>query len=456
MANFHKYDTQAEYAAATDRASGESHVSMVGSTIVNDGVNIIVPFKECALDKGDIVIRDLSLSKRFAIKKGSYVAAALDTTRYKVIGYYYGAVSGKGRVVSKASVSTSIRWAINHIFHLTCDTSADGGFHYSVSINGTTRSGDISWSNGATLASIASSINGQTGMSGTATAKTGYIALSFASYTDSNFTISSANGATLDDMSKQCKINGVAQTETHRSFQAATVASLFPDLGWAGAATACYMKNGGNGSYRTGANLARYMAYWQTNGVSTYAAETGTDIINKATFESFATATGDSKALYDKYNGSWAAYMANRMMKLPDLNAGGVDYMYFDNGLEMTAKLASITTKDENGDWVPAYPAAAAAYGYAVADVPEAAAGNWNLPSAHEMGMMFEDEAYAAINNSATATGGTALSNSGYYWAVAECNANNAWSCNGNYGTLTYNSEYNTSQSRPTLALDFD
>lgn len=376
MANFHKYETQQEYNAATDRALGESHVSMVNNTILMNGANIIVPFRESALDNGDIVLYDSILNKRCAVKRNTYIPTFFDTNRYKIVGYYYGAVSGKGVVLSKETVNTSVRWAINHIYHLTPDTTASGGFSYSVSINGTTRTGSVSWEEGATLSSIVLSINSGAGMSGVSSVKDGYISLSFASYTDSNFTISEDTGVTLDDMSKYCKVNGVLQSEVHRSFQTTTVASLFPSIGWPGAVSSCYMRNGGNGSYRSGANLEKYTSYWRTNGSSSYAVETGTTIINKATFESFANSTGDEKALYDKYNGSWDAYMANRMVNLADYHSDGVDYKYFDNGFALTQKLANITTINEDGDWISAYPAASVAYNYSVEDVPFASAGN--------------------------------------------------------------------------------
>lgn len=454
MANIHQYANQSDYAAAIDRPNNESNISLVGNTVVADGVNVVVAYKACNLQKGDAIAYDTVKGKVVGIKNP--LSSALDTTRFLIFGYYYGCSSGKGNVLAKGNVNQL--WAQSHLYTITPTLTANGGFKFTCSINGSSKSGTISWSANATLASVISQINTAAGttIAATITGVSGVIGITINSYTNANFAITEATGAVLDVLSKYVTIDGMAQAETARSFQATLVNTLFPSLGYTGATTESRMKNGGNGGYRAGANLARYMAYWQTNGVSTYAVETGSDIINKATFEGFATATGDAKALYDKYKGSWAAYMANRMADSENMSPTAVSMMYYDNGDEMTAKLASVMTKGLDGSWIPAYPAAYYAHNYSVADVPVAAAGKWHLNTTRDITEFMEDTAYAAINKSANATSGTALSNTAYYWSVSECNYNSAWSYYGNYGTLNGYDKSSSRQVRPSLALPFE
>lgn len=454
MANIHQYANQSDYAAAIDRPNNESNISLVGNTVVADGVNVVVAYKACNLQKGDAIAYDTVKGKVVGIKNP--LSSALDTTRFLIFGYYYGCSSGKGNVLAKGNVNQL--WAQSHLYTITPTLTANGGFKFTCSINGSSKSGTISWSANATLASVISQINTAAGttIAATITGVSGVIGITINSYTNANFAITEATGAVLDVLSKYVTIDGVAQAETARSFQATLVNTLFPSLGYTGATTESRMKNGGNGGYRAGANLARYMAYWQTNGVATYAAETGSDIINKATFDGFATATGDAKALYDKYNGSWAAYMANRMADSENMSPTAVSMMYYDNGDEMTAKLASVMTKGLDGSWIPAYPAAYYAHNYSVADVPVAAAGKWHLNTTRDITEFMEDTAYAAINKSANATSGTALSNTAYYWSVSENINYYAWFYYGYNGTLNYNYKYLSFQVRPSLALPFE
>lgn len=455
MANIHQYANQSDYAAAIDRPNNESNISLVGNTVVADGVNVVVAYKACNLQKGDAIAYDTVKGKVVGIKNP--LSSALDTTRFLIFGYYYGCSSGKGNVLAKGNVNQL--WAQSHLYTITPTLTANGGFKFTCSINGSSKSGTISWSANDTLASVISQINTAAGttIAATITGVSGVIGITINSYTNANFSITEATGAVLDVLSKYVTIDGVAQTETARSFQATLVNSLFPSLGYAGATTESRMKNGGNGGYLAGGNLAKYMAYYQTNGASEYKAETSSEApINKATFEGFATATGDAKALYDKYNGSWAAYMANRMADSENMSPTAVSMMYYDNGDEMTAKLASVMTKGLDGSWIPAYPAAYYAHNYSVADIPVAAAGKWHLNTTRDITEFMEDTAYAAINKSANATGGTALSNTGYYWSVSEYSNYNAWLYSGYSGTLYGYYKYHSSQVRPSLALPFE
>lgn len=455
MANIHQYANQSDYAAAIDRPNNESNISLVGNTVVADGVNVVVAYKACNLQKGDAIAYDTVKGKVVGIKNP--LSSALDTTRFLIFGYYYGCSSGKGNVLAKGNVNQL--WAQSHLYTITPTLTANGGFKFTCSINGSSKSGTISWSANDTLASVISQINTAAGttIAATITGVSGVIGITINSHTNANFAITEATGAVLDVLSKYVTIYGVAQTETARSFQATLVNTLFPSLGYAGATTESRMKNGGNGGYLAGGNLAKYMAYYQTSGASEYKAETSSDApIKKATFESFATATGDAKALYDKYNGSWAAYMANRMADSENMSPTAVSMMYYDNGDEMTAKLASVMTKGLDGSWIPAYPAAYYAHNYSVADVPVAAAGKWHLNTTRDITEFMEDTAYAAINKSANATSGTALSNTGYYWSVSEYDYIGAWYYRGSNGALYDCDKYNSIRVRPSLALPFE
>lgn len=435
MANLFKYTDKAAYEAATDRPSDESTTSYDGEEVHYDGKNNLVPID--TINGVAAIVQDGD-GVEHGILADDFLASALsDDLTLK--GVTIRRENGK-RVTIAPNNAGSHKWALPSYYKIIIDTTAAGSFNWSVTINGSAKSGSVTWAEGDTIASIVSQINAVTSI---ATAYDGYVGITIDYYSGTAFAISDATGATLVDLSMSCKIDGVLQAESHRQWQTQTVASLFPSLGWLGASSTLYSKSGNNNSYMCGGNLARYIAYYKTNGSSSYVAETSTSsIMSEAGFNACATGDEDAQALYNKYNGVYANYMAAHMVAIDSVQANSMEYRSYDNGAEQTLLLASITTLDLEGNWVCAYPAAEAAIN----------AGGY-LPSLHDIALMMDDDNLAAINSILNGVGDT-LSITGYYWSVAEYNSNTAWFYNGSAGRLLSTLKYSTSIVRPFLARE--
>lgn len=449
------YPSKSDYDNDLNKPKDSSSVSLAGEDVEYDGVNRTLPLSAAGSGIICIMVLDKVKGERRLIPEALYDAAALDSSRYVCMNYVtFGSVDGEGVAIHKNSPWTSALWAVPNYYMITPDLAQAGSFNWSVTVNGSAKSGSVSWSAGATIDSLVSQM---TAVASYFVAKGNKIGVTITAYSGTEFTISNASNATIENYAKlYTKVAGVAQSETHRSFQTMSVASMFASLGWAGSTTDQYAKNGYNLSFKCGGNLAKFKSYVNANGSAVYVADNDTTTygMKESAFNALAESTVEAEiALYNKYGGSWDAYMKARMYKL-DFN-GGVDRLYYNNGLEMTAKLASITTKNLDGDWVAAYPAAYNAYNHSVVVGGETlvAANEAHLPTNHEIAMFMEDSMMAAINRALAKIGGTALTNSGYYWSVSEFSANSAWYYNGYIGTVYGSSEYNTSQVRPVLAF---
>lgn len=450
--NINKYNSHEAYAVDGNRPLDENCVSMVNDGVVYSGKNIIKLESQLGQKEVCLIVKDLVDGIIKYVPVGSFDQNTFDSSRYQLKDYLrYGECMGKQLKIHKTNNGTAT-WAAPNRYKLLCDTTANGGFHWAITINGSAKSGDVAWETGATLDSIAAQINAVQSMA-SVVAGDDFIRISVSSYSNSTLTLTDNTGATLVDLSLYVKIGDVAQAETHRTFMAQSVATLFPDLGYQAANLANYGKNGLNMTYLCGLNLAKYKAYYRTSGSATWTAEAD-GRMNEATFNSCADGTiggADGIALYNKYNGSWDAYMEAGMMNIDDTHTGGVEYQGYDNGADQNAKLCLVTTMTFDGSYVPAYPAAAAASAAAFSD-PELG-GVAHLPNPHEMALMFEAETYAAIRKGqGFLTGATLLSNSTSYWNVAEYPGYTAWCYYGTNGILNSNGKYGSSAVRPVLA----
>lgn len=449
--NINKYNNYEAYDVDTNRPADESCVSMVSNGLVFEGKNIILTEKQLGKKQVCLIVKDMVDDSIKYVPVHSFDPNSFDTTRYQLKDWLrYGECMGKQLKVYKKN-NGSTTWAAPNRYKLICDTSASGGFHWAITINGAAKAGDVAWDASATLDSIVSQINAV--VANMASHKSGedFIRITVNSYSDSTLTLTDNTGGTLVDLSLYVKINGVAQEETHRTFQAQRVATLFPSLGYMAANTVQYGRNGLNMSYYAGGELGRYKAVYRSGGAAVWTAETA-GRMNEATFNQCADGTiggADGIALYNKYNGSWDAYMEAGMVKIDDTHTNGIEYQSYDNGADQNAKLVSVTTMDFDGSYVPAYTAAAAADAISDADL----GGKAHMPTTHEMALMLEEETYAAIRKGqGFLTGVELLSNAGYYWLVAECTGITAWFYYGPAGRL-YADRKNYSRSvRPVLA----
>ena len=448
--NVNKYNKRSDYMTDNNRPSDECCVSQVDSNVAYNGVNVMLKGNQLRHDLVCVEVKDILDGQLYYIPVETYRPAKLDTERYTVQdSIFFGITAGKKLHMHKNNAGDKM-WAEFNRYKITVDTTASGGFSWAVTINGTAKSGTVAWEANATIDSIVAQM--QEGAVATYlvfshTEGENFIRVRKGGYSNSAFTISNATGATLVDLSLSTKVNGVAAVESHRDWQSQSVSTLFP--GFLAANTVLYAKNGYNLSYRCGGNLKQYKAFWRSNGSATWVAESEVGRMSEAAFNGCADGTiggADGIALYNKYNGSWNAYMAAGMISLDDIHRGGVEYRSYDNGVEQNAILASITTEDFDGSFIPAYPAAYYASQVTVAGAPGA------LPTVHEIGVFMEDAKFAKINKALAAIGGSQLSITGYYWAVAEYGSNISWFYYGNRGCINYISKYNALTVRPVHA----
>lgn len=356
--------------------------------------------------------------------------------------------NGKSVVMHKTA--TGSQWALNNYYKVYCDTTAAGGFTITVGNWNTSTSATVSWSAGATLDSIVAQMTN--GSYCWFSHESGEDFIRVSAYTsNSSYTCTLTNniGGTVEDLSIYCRVNGVVQSEVHRVWQGTDVSSLFPSFGFLPVNSAQYAKNGYNMSWMCCANLARCKTYYGTNGASSYVAESS--VAARMTAAAFAalnnSGVAEQQALYDKYDGSWDAYMDASMIQIDDTHTGGIEYQSYDNG-EQSKLLASVETKDFTGNWVPAYPAA-----YNAAQLVDANIGACNLPTNHEIAVFMEDSKFAKINTAISYIGGNALSNTGYYWSVAQYYSYSAWLYSGYSGTLDDTGKYYTISVRALAYL---
>lgn len=455
MANIFKYNDASEYQSATNRPAHESSVSYDEAEVHYDAKNPLIPWSSAGVAPvGSILVEDGNSGARFLIPEANFDSASLDPSLQVMDCVLIGTCNGKAVFIHKKS-DDSIKWAVNAFYKIECDTSASGGFDVAITINGTAKSGTVAWSEGDTLASIATQLNTILG-SGIAVDKNTFIGLSISSYSNSTLTLTNNTGATLTDLTTHCKIDGEAQAETHRTWQAVSVGSLFPTLGFTTASSTNYAENGYSLTAYCGVNFQKFLAYSTTSGKDEFSAESSASMpMKKSVWDALPDdADASHRAVYEKYGGDYNAYISSRMMKLDDTHSNGSDFWSYDNGLEMTRKLASITTEDLDGAYVPAYPAAHKAYERYVSGDADMSQGKWHMPTNHEIAMFMKDENFAKINNAITKIGGgNVLSISGYYWSVAEYDGNYAWLYIGHIGRLNNNGKYSTYSVRSLLAL---
>ena len=133
-------------------------------------------------------------------------------------------------------------------------------------------------------------------------------------------------------------------------------------------------------------------------------------------------------------------------VQLNDIHRNGMEFKSYTIGPKTCEFLASVTTMDFDGSYIPAFPAA-----YLASQVEiDGEAGC--LGSNHEIGTFMDDVKFAKINRALTAIGGTKLSISAYYWGFAEYDANCSWLYYGSYGCLNGNGKYNSLTVRPVRA----
>lgn len=406
--------------------------------------NIYVPESSLNDDDVAIVVKNTASGNLRYVPYASCDANAINSEEYALKPYLRFNRGKNSKPVFMHKDQTSGIWAEFNRYRLACDTSAPGGFDWAVTINGAAKSGSVSWQAGDTLDSILAQLTPQgvsTYLVFVHVLGEEFIRITKGGYSNSTFTLSNNTGATLTDLSFYTKIGDVQQTETHRDWQAMNVDAMLPSLGFLAANTVQYAVNGYNLSYMCGGNETQYKAYYRTNGASSYLAENAvSNRMSEAAFNAMdGSGNADAQALYDKYDGSWDAYMEASMVAIDDANANGIEYQSYDNGDAQTLALASVTTMDFDGSYIPAFPCAARVQSITDIDVTN---GKFNMNTEHELAVFMRDAKLDAINSAfdvliAAGLTATKISRTAYYyWSVARYHSFNAWFCNHADGRL--------------------
>ena len=451
--NINKYNKRSDYLTDNNKPEGESCVSQVDSNVVYDTVNAMLEGNQLCDEDVYVVLKDKLDGRKYYIPIDTYLPEKIDTDRYAVQSHIVYGVMGDLKLKMHKGNAGDRMWAEYNRYRIVPDTTAAGGFTWAVTINGTAKGGTVEWEAGATLDSVVEQM--QSGAVATYLVFShvegeDFIRVRKGGYSNSAFTVTNATGTTLVDLSLYTKVAGVQQAETHRDWQSQAVATLFPGFGIMAPSTVQYARSGINLSYRCGGNLQKFKSYFRTSGSATWITESdASSRLKESAFQQCADGTigGDAGiALYNKYHGSWDAYMEASRIQLNDVHRNGMEYKTYTNGPKTCEFLASVFTMDFDGSYIPAFPAA-----YLASQVEiDGEAGC--LGSNHEIGTFMDDVKFAKINRALTAIGGTKLSISAYYWGFAESNANNSWLYTGTTGCINYISKYDSLTVRPVRA----
>lgn len=449
MINVQKYDSLNDYLKDQGRPAGECAVSQIGNTIRYDGVNVILKGNQLNEDSVCSLFIDTLTGEKVYIPVETLNLAALDTTRYTIQNYVlFGMCAGNKLYISGAY--NSAKWAQDNWYKLECDLTANGGFDWAITISGTEKSGTVAWESGATLDDIRTQLQNSAVSNRlifTHVAEEDFIRVTVNNYSNSTFTLTNNTGATLTDLSTFCKVGGVDQPSAHRQWQGVAVKTLFDAYPGCAPSATLYGKNKLNMSYRAGGNLAKYKQYYRgSNGSATYVSETGGRMSEQGFANLNGSGNADAQALYDKYNGSWDAYMEAGMVWIDSTYRSSMEFKSYNDGKACNDFLASVTTLNFEGEYVPAFPAAA----LAAQTTFDGVAGC--LPTIHELALFMEDERMAKINIGIAAINGTKLTNTAYPWTVGEYVAHAAWFYYGNASYIYFSSKYLSSGVRPVLA----
>lgn len=464
MAYLFDYPSENAYInGASERSTTESTTSFDSIKIHYDCINHMIPVENATNPDVCIVVEDNQTHKRFLIPQEDYVASALPSGFSVKDFICYGSMYGNQLMLWKHNLG-SYKWACSEYYTIT-PTANSGNLTFTVSRSGKNFNKEVSWSGGninEALASLAAAMNAVQSTDDTtafnaATADTtnGYVKIQITGYSTSTMTVTSTS-ATFTDLSQDTKFNGVSMPASSRRFQSQTLQTIFrshtdayggTSYYFPPATTVQYSKGGVNTNYVTGGNLSRFMAYYGTNGSATYVAETtAISVMNRTGFASCETGTAEAQALYNKYGGSYEAYMDSKMYGFKNLSLGSLNNLSRNNGSYMTELLATCQTMGFSG-YESAYPAFAAAY-----NTEDSQWGHFHLPTNHEVAMFMEDSKMAKINQALSKIGGTSISNTGCYWSSGEYTSYIAWFYYGDTGSLTIDLKSSTSSVRPVLA----
>ena len=465
MANIFDYKSKAAYESATDRPTFQSSMSYDGDETHVDGVNVLLPFRECNCEEGDMIVYDTLELKRKVLKWRTYNAGTFDTSRYIISTGHYSFPMGRKAILTanRNACTSSKRWAEKCYFRLTnFDLTAAGSLTFKTYYSWAAHTGNVvSWDAGATLTDIAAKFNAlglnasyfKAAVLADGTGIGVWVNYPTTSKVDSILSITEQTGAVEREYMQL--INGVEYVP-----QYCNTNEIIP--GRLGGLNV--MRRNGLYTSWAGCYYERFYNYYSVSGSAKFEGETSSSVMTKAMFESLAEATDETqKALYDKYNGDYPTYLRSRMVAVDA--ARGVMAKSYDNFVEQTRLLAEVMTVDYDRNPIPAFPAAYEAYHYGVTSGFDTGfeAGQWGLPSAYAMVRLInlvglnsskKTEFNKAIDKFNSA--GNFYGQGYYFWTSAESSASISFSYYGYNGFLNIYNRIDAFSVRPLLALEFD
>ena len=461
MANIFNYKSNEAYKNAVDRPAQQSSISYDGSVPQYDGVNVIVPFYESNAQIGDMVLYDTVEKCHKLLKWRTYNAESFDDSRYIIgRGVYQGAWDGILYFTSIDSLG-SYMWSEACYFRVTdFDLSQAGSFtfnsyHAWKSHNGIT----ISWTAGAAYSDIVASLKAA------AIEKSYFLPAVLADNTGIGIKI---NYPTTDNVSSIFTITAKTGGAENVSFQYMNQYNG-KDVVWQYVLTSSLVEGrlkNANILRRTGlmtswAGLTpRFNEYYRINGSKTFQKESSTSPMAEEMWNSLATSTdAEQKALYDKYNGDYTAYMDNQKVVLE--TARGIMGTSDSDAAEQTNLIAEIMTQDYDFNIIPAFPCHHKVRNYGVNSGVTTGfeAGNWGMYPLVQLADLMLKVGYNSNDKTELNLAIDKFNSSGniyysqYFWSNAEYSAFYSYVFYGYDGTLDFYNKTITLGVRGVLAL---
>lgn len=459
MKKFNKYESQENYAAASNRDRNTTNVSLVQGKTIVDGINVPIPIVRGLLRRGDHLVFDKTTGKRMVIRQAGFKLAQLDTDRFvdgKAV--YYDDIDDRPFFVGIQSLGDKAFSQYSRC-KLTGFDLENGG---TAKLTGQNFSCEFSYDAGASYTEIAAAMTA---------AKTGSYATyyTFSALADgigvrtwpTDLTV--ATGDLTRTWTKAIKADG---TEVDGKVSWDTLANYcdLTEIGY----SAMDMK-GDTGTGRL--HKAQYTEYIRTLNSATTFGDEKTAFMNQATFNSCSDGTvggDDGIALYNKYNGDWYAYAdVCAGMRMINYDVPRLTAETLRTGEKATKELAAVKLTDFDGTLLNAFPAAAAAAAYGITTEGYTTGfepGNWHQNGVGELARIMR---YATsrtstldpddiINQAIVAGGGTTILGSTTHALCGAYYVSNQLVFYGTGGDLFSSSRYYSYRVRVSLDLEYE
>ena len=438
MKKFNKYESQENYAAASNRDRNTTNVSLVQGKTIVDGINVPIPIVRGLLRRGDHLVFDKTPGKRMVIRQAGFKLAQLDTNRYvdgKAV--FFANIGNKAYFVGIQSLGDKMFSQYSRC-KLTGFDLENGG---TAKLTGLNFSCEFSYDAGASYTEIAAAMTA---------AKTGNYATNytFSALADgigvmTPFDLTVATGGLTRTWTKAIKADG---TEVDGKMSWETLAH-YCDLTEIGCLAMDMRGISGTGML----HKAQYTEYIRTLNSATTFGDEATAFMKQATFNSCSDGTvggDDGIALYNKYNGDWYAYAdVCAGMRMINYDVPRLTAETLRTGEKATKELAAVKLTDFDGTLLNAFPAAAAAAAYGITTEGYTTGfepGNWHQIGVGELSRIMR---YATsrtstidpddiINQAIVAGGGTTILGNTAYALCGADRVSGQLIFEGTYGSL--------------------